>query len=60
MSGRYAAFTFVDRITALVPGVSAHGTFHIPAGIEGFPSSLLAEATGQLAAWVAVSKLAFR
>jgi 3-hydroxymyristoyl/3-hydroxydecanoyl-(acyl carrier protein) dehydratase len=60
MSGRYAAFTFVDRITALVPGVSAHGTFHIPAGIERFPSSLLAEATGQLAAWVAVSKLGFR
>ena len=60
MSGRYAAFTFVDRITELVPGVSARGTFHIPAGIEGFPSSLLAEATGQLAAWVAVAKLAFR
>jgi 3-hydroxymyristoyl/3-hydroxydecanoyl-(acyl carrier protein) dehydratase len=60
MSGRYAAFTFVDRITALVPGVSAHGTFHIPTGIEGFPSSLLAEAAGQLAAWVAVSKLGFR
>lgn len=60
MSGRYAAFTFVDRITALVPGVSARGTFHIPAGVEGFPSSLLAEATGQLAAWVAVAKLGFR
>ena len=60
MSGRYAAFTFVDRITALVPGTSAKGTFHIPAGVEGFPSSLLAEATGQLAAWVAVSKLGFR
>lgn len=60
MSGRYAAFTFVDRITALVPGVSARGTFHIPARAGAFPSSLLAEATGQLAAWVAVSKLGFR
>jgi 3-hydroxymyristoyl/3-hydroxydecanoyl-(acyl carrier protein) dehydratase len=60
MSGRYAAFTFVDRITALVPGVSAHGTFHIPDGVECFPSSLLAEATGQLAAWIALSKLGFR
>lgn len=60
MSGRYAAFTFVDRITALVPGASAHGTFHIPAGVQRFPASLLAEATGQLAAWVAVSKLGFR
>ena len=60
MSGRYAAFTFVDRITALVPGVSARGVFHIPADVGGFPSSLLAEATGQLAAWVAVAKLGFR
>jgi 3-hydroxymyristoyl/3-hydroxydecanoyl-(acyl carrier protein) dehydratase len=57
---RYAAFTFVDRITALIPGVSARGTFHIPAGIAAFPSSLLAEATGQLAAWVAEDKLGFR
>ena len=31
---RYAAFTFVDRITALVPGTSAKGTFHIPAAVE--------------------------
>lgn len=59
MTGRYAAFTFVDRITSLVPGVSAKGTFHIPAHVGAFPSSLLAEATGQLAAWVAVSKLDF-
>ncbi|HVF65668.1 MAG TPA: hypothetical protein VNE58_16900 [Casimicrobiaceae bacterium] len=60
MQGRYAAFTFVDRITTLVPGVSARATFHIPATIRGFPSALLAEATGQLAAWVAVAKLDFR
>lgn len=60
MSGRYAAFTFVDRITALVPGERARGTFHIPAHVDAFPSSLMAEATGQLAAWVAVAKLGFR
>lgn len=60
MTGRYAAFTFIDRITALEPGVAARGVFHIPAGIDAFPSSLLAEATGQLAAWVAVSRLDFR
>lgn len=59
-AGRYAAFTFVDRIVALDPGVSARGSFHIPAHAMGFPSSLLAEATGQLAAWVAVAKLGFR
>jgi 3-hydroxymyristoyl/3-hydroxydecanoyl-(acyl carrier protein) dehydratase len=59
-AGRYAAFTFVDRITDLVRGRSARGTFHIPATMAGFPSSLLAEATGQLAAWVAVDQLGFR
>ena len=57
---RYASFTFVDRITALEPGVAATGAFHIPAHVDVFPSSLLAEATGQLAAWVAVAKLGFR
>ena len=58
--GRYAAFTFVDRITALDRGRSARGTFHIPAHARAFPPSLVAEATGQLAAWVAVDKLGFR
>ena len=60
MNGRYAAFTFVDRITALQPGHTARGTFHVPAHVDAFPASLLAEATGQLAAWVAVAKLGFR
>lgn len=60
MSGRYAAFTFVDRIIALEPGRSARGRFHVPEAVDGFPASLLAEATGQLAAWVAVSALDFR
>ena len=60
MTGRYAAFTFVDRITAFEPGRFAEGSFHIPAGIDAFPSSLMAEATGQLAAWVAVEHLGFR
>jgi len=60
MSGRYAAFTFVDRITSLEPGVAARGTFHIPADVGHFPSSLVAEATGQLAAWAAVVGLDFR
>jgi 3-hydroxymyristoyl/3-hydroxydecanoyl-(acyl carrier protein) dehydratase len=58
--GRYASFTFVDRITVLEPGVAAQGTFHVPAHAGVFPSSLLAEATGQLAAWVAVAKFGFR
>lgn len=60
MNGAYAAFTFVDRIVSFTPGLAARGTFHIPARIDAFPSSLLAEATGQLAAWVAIDKLGFR
>lgn len=60
MTGRYASFTFVDRITALEPGVAAKGSFHVPAHAGAFPTSLLAEATGQLAAWAAVAKLDFR
>jgi 3-hydroxymyristoyl/3-hydroxydecanoyl-(acyl carrier protein) dehydratase len=60
MSGRYSAFTFVDRIAVLEPGVAARGTFHVPRHARVFPSSLLAEATGQLAAWIAVAKLGFR
>ena len=60
MNGRYASFTFVDRITVIEPGVAATGTFHIPAHAGTFPSSLLAEATGQLAAWVAIARLGFR
>lgn len=60
MTGRYAAFTFVDRIVAHEAGAGAKGLFHVPAHVGAFPSSLLAEATGQLAAWVAVAKLGFR
>jgi len=50
MQGRYAAFTFVDRITSFEPGTAARGSFHIPADVGTFPLSLVAEATGQLAA----------
>jgi 3-hydroxymyristoyl/3-hydroxydecanoyl-(acyl carrier protein) dehydratase len=60
MHGRYAAFTFVDRIASFEPGVAARGSFHIPAAVGHFPSSLLAEATGQLAAWTAMAKQDFR
>lgn len=60
MQGRYAAFTFVDRITAFEPGIAARGSFRIPRDAGRFPASLLAEATGQLAAWAAMAGLAFR
>lgn len=60
MSDHFAAFSFVDRITAFEPGVRARGEFAVPAGIAAFPSCLVAEAVGQLAAWVAMEKIAFR
>ena len=57
---RFAAFTFVDRITEIKAGRSARGYFDIPAGLARFPGSLAAEAVGQLAAWVAMAHLDFR
>jgi 3-hydroxymyristoyl/3-hydroxydecanoyl-(acyl carrier protein) dehydratase len=60
MSDHFAAFSFVDRIHALEPGVRAQGSFAIPADIATFPSCLLAEAVGQLAAWVAMARIDFR
>ncbi|MGH6623890.1 MAG: 3-hydroxyacyl-ACP dehydratase FabZ family protein [Burkholderiaceae bacterium] len=60
MSERYAAFTFCDRIVDHVPAKSARALFLIPEGIPGFPPSLVAEATGQLAAWVSMKHIEFR
>ncbi len=60
MPDHFAAFSFVDRITGLVPGARARGTFAIPAGIAHFPPCLVAEAVGQLAAWVSMSHIGFR
>ena len=60
MADHFAAFSFVDRITKVEPGVRARAVFDVPADIAGFPSCLVAEAVGQLAAWVAMSKIDFR
>ncbi len=60
MDGHFRAFSFVDRITAVEPGVRIRGTYQIPAGLTEFPSSLIAEAVGQLAAWSAMAKLDFK
>ncbi len=60
MDEHFAAFSFVDRITALDPGRSARAVFAIPGGIREFPRALVAEAVGQLAAWVAMSAIEFR
>ena len=60
MDGYFRAFSFVDRITAVEPGVRIRGTYQIPAGLAEFPNSLVAEAVGQLAAWSAMAKLDFK
>jgi len=59
-AGHFAAFSFVDRITELVPGKHAKGRFVVPAHVERFPGVFAVEAAGQLAAWVAMSELDFR
>jgi len=56
----FAAFSFVDRITEHEPGQLAHGVFAVPATITAFSSCLVAEAVGQLAAWVAMAHVGFR
>jgi len=53
MDHHFRALSFVDRITAFEPGVRVSGSDQIPAGIAEFPLSLVAEATGQFAAWSA-------
>ena len=60
MDEHFAAFSFVDRITQLDAGKRARGVFAIPARIGEFPPCLVAEAVGQLAAWVAMSAIEYR
>ncbi len=59
MDHHFRAFSFVDRITAFEPGVRVAGKYAIPAVLPEFPMSLVAEATGQLAAWSAMAAIDF-
>ena len=59
-TAHFAAFSFVDRITAFTPGKGAHGVFHVPATVAEFPACLVAEAVGQLAAWVSMEHIGYR
>lgn len=54
------AFLFVDRITEIVPGRRARGSFSIPRNLRRLSPCLVGEAVGQLAAWVAMKKVEFR
>ena len=60
MSPHFAAYSFVDRITAFVPAKHARGTFAVPRTVPDFSSCLVAEAVGQLAAWVSMAHIDFR
>ena len=59
MAERFSAFSFVDRITKLEPGVRAAGRYAVPGHLSQFPACLVAEAIGQLAAWASMSRLGF-
>jgi len=56
----FAAFSFVDRITEWTSGRRARGEFAVPRGVPAFPACLVAEAVGQLAAWVSMEAVQFR
>jgi 3-hydroxymyristoyl/3-hydroxydecanoyl-(acyl carrier protein) dehydratase len=56
----FAAYSFVDRIDAFEPGRAAHATFAVPPQLARFPSCLVAEAVGQLAAWVSMEHIDYR
>jgi len=60
MDEHFRAFTFVDRITSVEKGIRVRGNYTIPAGLQEFPPSLVAEAIGQLAAWSAMAALDFK
>jgi 3-hydroxyacyl-[acyl-carrier-protein] dehydratase len=60
MEHHFRAFTFVDRITSVQPGVRIRGAYAIPAGLESFPFPLVAESVGQCAAWAAMAALDFQ
>jgi 3-hydroxymyristoyl/3-hydroxydecanoyl-(acyl carrier protein) dehydratase len=59
MNGYGCAFSFVDRISSVEPGVCIRGQYTIPAEVNAFPTSLVAEAVGQLAAWAAMAAVGF-
>ena len=56
----FAAFSFVDRITDCVPAKRARAQFAVPAELGEFSSCLVAEAVGQLAAWLSMAHIDFR
>jgi len=60
MSDPFSTFSFVDRITDIEADRRARGSFAVPARLPHFSPCLVAEAIGQLAAWVAMARDDFR
>jgi len=60
MDEHFRAFSFVDRIHSLQPGVRICGSYQIHDRVVTFPASLIAEAVGQLAAWAAMAAVDFK
>jgi 3-hydroxymyristoyl/3-hydroxydecanoyl-(acyl carrier protein) dehydratase len=61
MDLHFRAFSFVDRIETVGSDTRiVRGFYQVPAGLSGFPPSLVAEAVGQLAAWVAMKSVDFK
>jgi 3-hydroxymyristoyl/3-hydroxydecanoyl-(acyl carrier protein) dehydratase len=54
------SFSFVSRITEIEPGRRARGVYLAPPDLRAIPRWLAAEATGQLAGWVAMEHTGFR
>jgi 3-hydroxymyristoyl/3-hydroxydecanoyl-(acyl carrier protein) dehydratase len=54
------SFSFVSRIIEIEPGRRARGVYVPPPNLAGIPRWLAAEATGQLAGWVALANNGFR
>lgn len=59
MSEHFRAFSFVDQIEVDQVGEKIAGRYHVPAEIEEFPLSLVAESIGQLAAWSSMKAVDF-
>jgi len=59
MNEHFRAFSFVDRITVPADGARIEGSYMVPSDLENFPSALVAEAVGQLAAWGSMNAMNF-
>lgn len=59
MDDHFRAFSFVDQITRVEPGVRVQGRYTVPSAVDRFPPALAAEAVGQLAAWGAMATIDF-